>query len=90
MPLSPEDRLRELGHTLPPPPAPIGTYVGAVLTTGNLLFLSGKGPDLPGAPARRGKVGADISIDDSQKTNSMKELPVQFDDHFDFYRNPAG
>src|SRR5207302_7476667 len=61
--MTPEERLRELGLTLPPPPPPIGTYVGAV-HTGNLLFLSGKGPDLPGGRQWRGKVGAELTIED--------------------------
>ncbi|MBT6275289.1 MAG: RidA family protein [Chromatiales bacterium] len=51
-----EDRLVELGIELPPVPAPAGNYVHAV-RTGNLLFLSGKGPF-----KSTGKVGADISV----------------------------
>ena len=42
-----EDRLRDLGLTLPVAPAPAATYVPAV-RTGNLLFVSGQiasGPD---------------------------------------------
>ena len=40
---SAEQRLRELGITLPQPPEPFGTYVEA-LQTGNLLFQSGMLP----------------------------------------------
>lgn len=61
--MTPEERLRELGYTLPPPPPPIGTYVGGV-RTGNLLFLSGKGPDLPDGRPWRGKVGAQLTIEE--------------------------
>jgi len=61
--MTPEERLRELGLTLPPPPPPMGTYVGAV-HTGNLLFLSGKGPDLPGGRQWRGKLGGDLTIEE--------------------------
>ena len=61
--MTPEERLRELGHTLPPPPPPIGTYVGGV-RTGNLLFLSGKGPDLPDGRKWRGKVGAQLTTEE--------------------------
>jgi enamine deaminase RidA (YjgF/YER057c/UK114 family) len=64
--MTPEERLRELGHTLPTPPPPIGTYVGAV-RTGNLLFLSGKGPDLQGGRQWRGKLGAELTVDDGYK-----------------------
>jgi enamine deaminase RidA (YjgF/YER057c/UK114 family) len=61
--MTPEQKLRELGHTLPPPPPPIANYVGAV-HTGNLLFLSGKGPDLQGGRQWRGKVGAEFTTED--------------------------
>jgi enamine deaminase RidA (YjgF/YER057c/UK114 family) len=60
--MTPEDRLREMGHTLPTPPPPIGTYVGGV-RTGNLLFLSGKGPDLEGGRQWRGKLGAQLTTE---------------------------
>ena len=42
-PPSAEQRLKELGVTLPAPPEPFGAYVEAV-QTGNLLFLSGMLP----------------------------------------------
>jgi enamine deaminase RidA (YjgF/YER057c/UK114 family) len=61
--MTPEERLREMGLTLPPPPPPIGTYVGAV-HTGNLLFLSGKGPDLQGGRQWRGKLGAELTTEE--------------------------
>jgi len=41
--MSVEQRLKELGITLPQVGAPIGNYVHAK-RTGNLLYLSGKGP----------------------------------------------
>lgn len=52
-----EERLRELDITLPPIPDPAGNYVHAVLS-GNLLFLSGKGPR-----GSRGKVGDTVSVE---------------------------
>src|SRR4030081_492695 len=61
--MTPEERLRELGHTLPPPPPAIGNYVGAV-RTGNLLFLSGKGPALHGGRQWRGKLGAEFTTEE--------------------------
>ena len=54
-----DERLNELGIELPPVPAPAGNYVHAV-RTGNLLYLSGKGP---GGVA--GKVGGGISVEDA-------------------------
>ena len=50
-----EDKLQELGITLPALPAPAGNYVHAV-RTGNLLFLAGKGP-----VGSKGKVGGELS-----------------------------
>ena len=52
-----EKHLQELGIELPAIPDPAGNYVHAV-RTGNLLFLSGKGPR-----GSKGKVGASVSIE---------------------------
>ena len=57
--MSVEERLAELSLELPSVPTPGGNYVHAV-RTGNLLFLSGKGPGGAG-----GKVGADASVEDA-------------------------
>lgn len=56
-------RLQELGITLPPVPPPVATYVNAV-TTGNLVFLAGKGPNLPEGGYITGKVGRDLTIEE--------------------------
>ena len=55
--MSIDDRLKSLGITLPEMPGPKGNYVPAV-RTGNLLYLSGKGP-----LDSTGKVGDDVSIE---------------------------
>lgn len=54
-----ETRLKELGIELPTPSSPVANYVKFV-RTGNLLFLSGHGPDdsIP-----RGKLGAELTIE---------------------------
>jgi enamine deaminase RidA (YjgF/YER057c/UK114 family) len=57
-----EQRLQELGIELPKPTTPMGSYVNAV-RTGNLLYMAGKGPGLPGKPLPVGKVGRDFSIE---------------------------
>lgn len=56
---SPEDRLRQLGITLPEVAAPVANYVAAV-QSGNLLFLSGQIPMRDGKLAYTGKLGADL------------------------------
>jgi enamine deaminase RidA (YjgF/YER057c/UK114 family) len=65
--MSIEQRLTELGITLPEVSAPIGNYVHA-RRVGNLLYLSGKGPP-NGADGKmpRGKLGAGMSIDDGYR-----------------------
>jgi enamine deaminase RidA (YjgF/YER057c/UK114 family) len=60
-----EARLKELGIELPAPTTPMGSYVNAV-RTGNLLYMAGKGPGLPGKPLPVGKVGRDFSIEQAR------------------------
>ena len=57
-----ERRLKELGIELAPASGPLANYVNAV-RTGNLLYLAGKGPGLPGQPMPSGKVGRDFTIE---------------------------
>ena len=56
-----EQRLRELGIELPPPPRPMGNYVPGVLS-GNLLFMSGLGPRRADGTAVTGKVGTSLTV----------------------------
>ena len=53
-----EDRVNELGLDLSRAAAPVANYVPAV-TTGKLVFLSGKGPTQDDGTMLRGKVGSD-------------------------------
>ena len=64
-----ENRLRELGITLPEAVAPIANYVPAVIS-GNFLIISGQlclGPDGKLADRHRGKLGAGVSIEQGQE-----------------------
>src|ERR1700736_10888 len=63
MGVTPEERLTELGLELPQTPQSIANYVGAV-QTGNLLFLSGKGPDIVGGRSWLGKLGAELATEE--------------------------
>jgi enamine deaminase RidA (YjgF/YER057c/UK114 family) len=58
-----EQRLAELGISLPPTPAPAGLYTPAV-ETGNLLVVSGQLPTRDGQLPRQGKCGAEVSVED--------------------------
>ena len=72
-----EERLRELGLTLPdvtgPPP---GTRITLRMArrSGNLLYLSGNGPLRDGQPAYRGKVGADVSLEEAYEAARLTGL----------------
>ena len=57
-----EKRLKKLGIELPKPTNPLGSYVNAV-QTGNLLYLAGTGPGMPGKPLPVGKVGRDFTVE---------------------------
>lgn len=56
-----ESRISELGIVLKKPSAPAGNYVNAV-RTGNLVFMAGKGPNLPEGGYVTGKVGETLSV----------------------------
>lgn len=60
-----EQRLKELGIELPTASNPVANYVNAV-RTGNLLYLSGKGPGY-GAAQVKGKVGHDMAVEDAYR-----------------------
>ena len=61
-----EQRLAELGITLPTPAAPIANYVPYTIA-GSLLVVSGQIPLRDGAVAYVGKVSADVSLDDGRE-----------------------
>ena len=60
--MSAEQRLTELGLTLPEPFPPAGSYVAAV-RTGSLLFLAGAGPARADGSFVTGKVGDSVDLD---------------------------
>jgi enamine deaminase RidA (YjgF/YER057c/UK114 family) len=72
---SAEQRLQELGITLPTPPEPFGAYVEAV-RTGNLLFLSGMLPTEGRQAAFVGRVGAELDVAAGRKAARLAALNV--------------
>jgi enamine deaminase RidA (YjgF/YER057c/UK114 family) len=70
-----DQRLKELGITLPNPPQPFGTYVEAV-QTGSLLFLSGMLPTEGGQPKFIGRVGAELNVESGQQAAHVAALNV--------------
>lgn len=62
-----EQKLKELGLILPPPPKPVANYVPTV-KTGNLLFVSGHGPYDDGKTKIFGKVGRELTVEEGYQT----------------------
>ena len=63
---TPEEKLKALNIELPMVKAPIANYVQTV-RTGNLLYLSGTGPNDVNGNAIIGKVGRDLTVEEGQK-----------------------
>ena len=57
-----EDRLSELGLTVPEVVPPVAAYV-PVVREGDLVFTSGQLPMVDGSLAATGKVGADVDAE---------------------------
>jgi enamine deaminase RidA (YjgF/YER057c/UK114 family) len=72
-PASAEQRLKELGITLPAPPEPFGTYVEAV-QTGNLLFLSGMLPTEGHGAKFIGRIGAELDVEAGRQAAHLAAL----------------
>ena len=56
-----ESRLIELGHSLPPPPEPIGNYLSAS-TSGNIMWMAGVGARRADGSRISGKLGQDLTV----------------------------
>jgi enamine deaminase RidA (YjgF/YER057c/UK114 family) len=59
---SPEERLAELGLSVPEVPKPVAAYIPA-LRSGAYVYTSGQLPMQDGALLATGKVGADVSVE---------------------------
>ncbi len=68
-----DDKLKEMGVTLPQPSAPVANYVNAV-RVGNLLFLAGKGPSRPEGGYVTGKLGADLTIEQGYEAAKLAAI----------------
>ncbi|SHE77169.1 Enamine deaminase RidA, house cleaning of reactive enamine intermediates, YjgF/YER057c/UK114 family [Fodinibius roseus] len=71
-----EERLSELGIELDEEPTPpVANYVPSV-RTGNLIFLSGHGPDKPDGSQVIGKVGEELSIEEGQQAARLTAISL--------------
>lgn len=62
MTINPEAQLRELNLVLPPAPAPVGVYK-PVLVVDKFLYVSGQGPMNNDGTLFKGRVGADLNLE---------------------------
>lgn len=68
-------RLAELGIELPAAPRPLGAY-RAVVQAGSLLFLSGQLPLKDGALLYKGRVGAELTLEQGRAAAELAALNV--------------
>jgi enamine deaminase RidA (YjgF/YER057c/UK114 family) len=68
--MTPSERLLQLRLALPPAARPAGNYVPFRLA-GNLLLLSGVGPQRSDGTMVTGKVGADVSIEQAYEAAKL-------------------
>ena len=60
---TPEQRLEQLGVSLPTPAAPVAAYLPCV-RTGNLVYVSGQVPVVDGKPTHVGRLGETVGLED--------------------------
>lgn len=70
-----DQKIRDLGITLPDQPAPAANYV-PYSVVGNLVFVSGQITSLNGTLKYVGKVGRDFSIEEGQEAAKLCALNI--------------
>jgi enamine deaminase RidA (YjgF/YER057c/UK114 family) len=68
-----EAKILELGITLPEVSPPVANYINAV-QSGNLLFLAGKGPQLPEGGYITGKIGQEVSLEEGKEAARLTAI----------------
>jgi enamine deaminase RidA (YjgF/YER057c/UK114 family) len=70
-----EDRIKELGHTLPGPSAPGGNYVSAVaVPSAGLVYTAGNVARRPDGTMITGKLGADLTVEQGYEAAQVTAL----------------
>lgn len=70
--MTPEQKLAELGFTLPTPATPVANYVSYV-TSGNLVFISGQISKI-GDQEVKGRLGEGMSVETGQSAAQLSAL----------------
>jgi enamine deaminase RidA (YjgF/YER057c/UK114 family) len=73
--MSPEDKLAQLGLTLPPTPTPAGNYV-PFKRDGTIAYLAGQGPRKADGSLHTGKVGADVTVETAYEHAKLVGLQI--------------
>lgn len=73
--MTPEEILEGAGLTLDTTHPVVANYV-PVIRLGSLVLVAGHGPFVGGKPAYRGKLGADMSVEDGQRAAAATALNV--------------
>ena len=68
-----EQKLAEMGITLPVAPKPVAAYVPAV-KSGNLIFISGQVPVVDGKLEHKGLAGKDVSLEKAQEAARLAAI----------------
>ena len=71
--MSPEEKLKELGLTLPTVPTPVANYV-PFKRAGDVVYLSGQGPRKPDGSIHVGKVGRDVTWEEAYEHAKLTGL----------------
>jgi len=73
--MTPEDKLAQLGLTLPPTPTPAGNYV-PFKRDGNIAYLAGQGPRKADGSLHTGKVGGDVTVEAAYEHAKLVGLQI--------------
>lgn len=74
--MTPEERLKQLGITLPPPPKPVAKYKPA-LVVGAMLYVSGHGPaKLNGQAPLLGKLGSKLTVEQGKESARLVGINI--------------
>ena len=73
--INPDEKLEELGISLPPPPQPLGVYK-PFLQVQNYIYVSGHGPLISEGTFVQGVVETDISIEEAKQAARQTGLAI--------------
>ncbi|MBC7626331.1 RidA family protein [Ferruginibacter sp.] len=73
--MTPDEQFEQLNLTLPPAPTPLGVYK-PFLIVDNLCYVSGHGPLLNDKTLIKGRIGADMNMEEGKKAAEQVGLAI--------------